>query len=380
DVIRIGPNELHFAAPPAFPDIYNNRNRWDKDKTLYHSFGEDESSFGFLTHREAKERKDVLTRLFSPKAIEEAQGIVQEKVHALCAAFKRRGKPSDLFYAYRCVTMDVITCLCFGQSIDAVDEPDFKAPLVEAMHISTLIFPFFKHFDLYRKMIMSCPPRISVALSPETAGLIRMQQLLKRQIASHVSNPESLAHLPHSTTIYHLLLNPEAYRNKTAPTVDSLYDESQVLMFGGGDTTANVTMIGTFYLLANPATLARLKEELREAWPRLEKEPDLRDLERLPYLNAVIKESMRIGPGIPSGLPRIVPAAGAKIDGHPVPGGTIVSMSSWFVHHNESIYEKPEQFRPERWLNSGSINLEKWLVVFSKGPRSCLGMKSPRMV
>ncbi len=55
-------------------------------------------------------------------------------------------------------------------------------------------------------------------------------------------------------------------------------------MFGGGDTTANVIMVGTFYLLSNPATLARLKKELREAWPRLEKEPDLKDLERLPYL------------------------------------------------------------------------------------------------
>jgi len=73
--------------------------------------------------------------------------------------------------------MDVITYLCFGQSIDAIDEPDFKAPLVEAMHTSTLLFPFFKHFNLYRKMIVNCPPKISVAFSPETAGLIRMQQV-----------------------------------------------------------------------------------------------------------------------------------------------------------------------------------------------------------
>lgn len=72
--------QLHFNRPQAFHDIYNNRNRWDKEESLYHSFGEDQSSFGFLTHQEAKERKDVLTRMFSAKAIEDAQGIVREKV------------------------------------------------------------------------------------------------------------------------------------------------------------------------------------------------------------------------------------------------------------------------------------------------------------
>jgi len=55
---------------------------------------------------------------------------------------------------------------------------------------------------------------------------------------------------------------------------------------------------------------------------------------------------------------------------------TIVSMSSWFIHHNESVYEEPEQFGPERWLKSDSNDLEKWLVAFSKGSRRCLGMKS----
>ena len=109
-------------------------------------------------------------------------------------------------------------------------------------------------------------------------------------------------------------------------------------MFGGGDTTANAIMIGAFYLLKNPEILANLKKELGEAWPRISDEPELKELERLPYLvcvlvsafdvslaeeaqNAVIKESLRIGPGIPGGLPRIVPANGAKIDGHYVPGG-----------------------------------------------------------
>jgi hypothetical protein len=61
-------------------EIYNASNKWDKEKTLYHSFGEDRSSFGFLTYDEAKERKDVLRRLFSKKAVADVQGLILEKV------------------------------------------------------------------------------------------------------------------------------------------------------------------------------------------------------------------------------------------------------------------------------------------------------------
>ena len=46
-----------------------------------------------------------------------------------------------------------------------------------------------------------------------------------------------------------------------------------------------------------------------------------------------------------------------------------------FVHYDESIFPKPHEFMPDRWLQPDSKALEKWLVAFSKGPRSCLGIK-----
>lgn len=46
EVVRVGPNELHFSRPETYHEIYNANNRWDKEETLYHSFGEDRSSFG----------------------------------------------------------------------------------------------------------------------------------------------------------------------------------------------------------------------------------------------------------------------------------------------------------------------------------------------
>lgn len=73
-------SELHFIRPEVYHEIYNAKNRWDKEESLYHSFGEDNSSFGFLTYAESKPRKDILTRTFSKKSVRDAESLVLEKV------------------------------------------------------------------------------------------------------------------------------------------------------------------------------------------------------------------------------------------------------------------------------------------------------------
>ncbi|KAL9095313.1 MAG: hypothetical protein Q9165_002570 [Trypethelium subeluteriae] len=368
---------LHFAQPQAYHDIYNNKNRWDKEWHLYHSFNEDRSSFGFITYNEAKERKDVLNKSFSPKAIEQIEGIITDKIDALSAAFTRCTKtsaPVDLFFAYRCLTMDIITFLCFGTSINAIDEPDFRAPITEAMEASLPVFIRFKHSDLYKNMILGCPAEISKIISPATRGLVELQQLLQRQIKEVTNDPKKLEKLPHAMTIYHRLLDNEAYANKTVPLPGSLYEEAQAMMFAGTDTVANTLMLGSFHLLRQRERYDRLKRELEGIWSDLKSPPDLKRLESLRYLNAIIKESLRLSSGVISGLPRVVPSDGANICGIPVPGETVVSCGSTFVHYNANIFPEPQAFYPERWLEKPE--LDTWLVAFSKGPRMCLGINT----
>ena len=77
-------------------------------------------------------------------------------------------------------------------------------------------------------------------------------------------------------------------------------------------------------------------------------------------------------------MTRIVPDGGAHISGAHIPGGTIVAQSNVFVHWNAGIFPEPHVFRPERWLEGrarGGESLDNWLVAFSKGPRSCIGIK-----
>ena len=101
---------------------------------------------------------------------------------------------------------------------------------------------------------------------------------------------------------------------------------------------------------------------------------------------------LRISVTVPAGLPRVVPQSGAVLSGVKIPGGvshsclshwfipdawqqTIVSQSSLFVLFSEEIFARAHEFIPDRWLQPESKALENYLVVFSKGPRACLGIK-----
>ncbi|KAI9720911.1 MAG: hypothetical protein M1828_005481 [Chrysothrix sp. TS-e1954] len=268
--------------------------------------------------------------------------------------------------------MDVITYLSFGKSVKAMDAPDFASPIIKAMDASTEVFVRFKHADWYKNLIINCPPSLSKRLSPATAGLVDLQQILGQQIQELVDDPSQLDSLPHRMTIYHALMDKDAYKNGRVPSAGSLYEETQALMFGGSDTTGNALLVTSFHLLKSPTMYKILKAELQTIWPNLENVPSARSLEHLPYLNAVIREGLRLSHGVVAGLLRVVPNQGATICDTFIPGGTIVSCASPFVHLNPEIFADPHEFLPQRWLDDPS--LDKWLVSFSKGPRSCLGI------
>jgi cytochrome P450 len=113
-----------------------------------------------------------------------------------------------------------------------------------------------------------------------------------------------------------------------------------------------------------------LFEELNENSDKL--------LDDLPYLDAVIKESLRCFPPIPMSQPRYVPAGGHTIDRYYIPAGTIVSCQAWSVHRlNEDVYVNGDKFLPERWLDpESSLETNKLFFSFGTGGRGCTGRQS----
>lgn len=79
--------------------------------------------------------------------------------------------------------------------------------------------------------------------------------------------------------------------------------------------------------------------------------------------------------GVPGKIPRVVPSEGATFCGRYIPAGTVVSHSAYVYQMDSRTFKDPETFMPERWLETNSAELEQHLINFSRGSRSCLGIK-----
>jgi cytochrome P450 len=85
------------------------------------------------------------------------------------------------------------------------------------------------------------------------------------------------------------------------------------------------------------------------------------------FLQACIKESLRIFSPVPMGLPRIAPEGGLTIGDRTLPEGTIVSINPWVMHHSKEIWGKDaHEFNPDRWLGGGAAAREKYWISVSK--------------
>lgn len=98
------------------------------------------------------------------------------------------------------------------------------------------------------------------------------------------------------------------------------------------------------------------------------------DFEKLPYLNAVIKESLRLAYGVSLRLPRVSPDKEMVYEQWTIPKGTSVSMTTVLIHLNPGVFADPSAFRPERWLEDKDGRLDKYMVAFGSGSRICLGI------
>ena len=105
--------------------------------------------------------------------------------------------------------------------------------------------------------------------------------------------------------------------------------------------------------------------------------PSPPDLESLPLLNAVIKESLRLRGTLPTPNPRVTPPNKTTTIGpyNKIPSGVRVNNYAWCLHRNEAVFPDCQNWRPERWLGRlGDVaEQEKWFWAFGTGSRRCLG-------
>lgn len=174
------------------------------------------------------------------------------------------------------------------------------------------------------------------------------------------------------------LLDRYLQAEKKAPTIFGPATITGLVMSiinAGSETTSSALNTVIFNLLYNPQAMAALREELDSA--NLSFPPTYNSVAKLRYMDAAIKESLRLNLVFVEPLEREVPPGGAHIAGVFIPGGTAVAMNGHALGHNREIWgDEPEKYRPERWLEadeSQRSKMERCNLAFGAGKRMCIG-------
>ncbi|KAF2728928.1 cytochrome P450 [Polyplosphaeria fusca] len=373
-VVRIAPDELSFATPQSFRDIYGFRTA--PHSTFPKSRFYDGSAFssygvhGIITARDPAEHAQMrrhLSHAFSERALREQEGLVAEIVDEfvkIVGNMGAEGKVVDFEWWLRCCMFDVTGSLAFGRGFDALknggQHPSLKF-VVEAMKQLSLIdtmtrFPYLgKVFALFfarklLKLLRGSAMHEEFALS-----------IVRERIANPTTRPDILTRLQEN-------LPP----NTRLPDIQLATHVCEILI--AGSDTSNTTMGTVFnYVLRDPSLYSRLTTTIRSHFSSYDKINAL-EAAKVEMLRSIIQESMRILPPVPGALNRLVPEGGDTVDGFFVPGGTYVTTQPLATALSPLYFDEPMKFKPERWERSskGKDILEA-SQPFSLGPRGCLG-------
>jgi cytochrome P450 len=151
---------------------------------------------------------------------------------------------------------------------------------------------------------------------------------------------------------------------------------SNITSLAGSDTTATAIRVTLLYLITNPRVLRNFLEEISAHAPSSPiKESEAKTM---PYLQAIIKEGLRLWPPVTGLSSKTVPPGGDTFNGIFIPGGTDVGYCAWGVFRNKKFWgEDANEFRPERWFGVEAGKLKEMddtmALIFGYGKYGCLG-------
>ncbi|KAI5643380.1 cytochrome p450 domain-containing protein [Phthorimaea operculella] len=156
--------------------------------------------------------------------------------------------------------------------------------------------------------------------------------------------------------------------------IKGIREEVDTFLFEGHDTTAAALSFMIMRIANETHVQEKVYEELLRVFGESTRLPTTGDLNELKYLECCIKESMRLYPSV-FFMARIV-GQDVMLGDYLVPGGVVVHVHVYDLHHDPAIYPDPEKFDPDRFLPEQVVKRHPYAYIpFSAGPRNCIGQK-----
>lgn len=295
-------------------------------------------------------------------------------------------RPDDLVQKLQYFTLDVISDLAFGKPLgylqndadpfDYVEAMDASMPVLASLGNVPWLANLF-HSPLLRRFLPSEKDKGgfgavigSVHLSVDYKLRLTASRFSKRIVAERFRKSARTQRDMLTSFIRHGLNETEAS------------GEALLQVVAGADTIATGLKTVMLSLTTNPEAYRRLQTEIENGISKGTIPAPIKDSEarQLPYLQAVIKEGLRIRSPAGGAFFKMVPPAGDMINGLFVPGGTQIGVSHLSFLHSEEVFGPDAQvFRPERWLDPqtdpGHISRMNCTLdmIFHSGKYQCLG-------
>ncbi|KAM0806079.1 putative benzoate 4-monooxygenase cytochrome P450 [Usnea florida] len=379
-VVRLLPDALSYNTAQAWKDIYGlkpDRTELAKDPNFYRT-GEATNILAANQTDHTRIRK-LLAHAFSDSALLEQEPLLTLYFDLLVSKLKQQIiGPShgrvDMMAYYNFTTFDIIGDLVLGEPFGALESCEYHSWIRNVFEsikfLGAIRFAAtYPVVGLLFKLLQFIMPAFA---AKRAAHLAFTETKLDRRLDRKTNRKDFMTYARFFLSILH-------NNDERQMTRQEIISNMRILLTAGSETTATLLSGATYHLLQNPAVLRRVQSEIRAAFKdeeditvRSVSKPDL-----LPYLEAVLQESLRCYPSIPAILPRITGPEGALIDGKFVPSNISVGVHQWSTYRNSANFASPDVFDPERWLSDPPRKYrgddKTALQPFSLGPRGCIG-------
>ncbi|KAK3694514.1 cytochrome P450 [Podospora appendiculata] len=380
-VVRISPHEADLCDVNAKRQIYSTKGTFVKSsfyKLLVGNAGE-----SVFTARDVdihRKYRRMLSQPLSESSLKTVEPIVRSRVDL---AIQRMGEVMqtqgvvDVFQWAFFMATDVIGELTFGESFRTLEkgEPtEYVQTLQKTAEAGSIriAFPRLVKFLLQYRIptpiaALNVPVEVFADLRKYSVeSLQRYYRLVKADDGVNLKQ-----------TLFTKVFKAE---EEDRLTFGEIVDNARTYLIAGSDTTAVTLTYLLWSVCSYKRVQERLAEEVRVALPADDDAFADHDLRQLPYLNAVIEETLRLYSAAPSGLPRVVPAGGADLAGWYFPPGAIVTSQAYSLHRAPETFHDPEVFNPERWLDGNvTRDMQDAFMPFGGGSRVCIGSHLARM-